>query len=148
MRPPIIRKNPATFPVAPNLPDADAARAAFSWASMRLELAGLPGGALNIAHEAVDRHASEGLGGKVAIRWLPREGAARDITYDELRRLTNRFANVLRALGIAKGERLFVLTGRIPELYVGVLGALKAGVVVCPLFSAFGPDPVRMRLDL
>jgi len=148
MRPPVIRKDPAKWQVAPNLADTAAARAGFTWDGARRELAGLPCGALNIAYEAVDRHVAEGLGGKVAIRWLPREGAARDITYDELRRLTNRFANVLRALGIAKGERLFVLAGRIPELYVGVLGALKAGVVVCPLFSAFGPDPVRMRLEM
>jgi len=148
MRPAIIRKDRAKFPVAPNLPDSDATRNAFTWASARGELAGLPGGALNIAHEAIDRHVLAGRGGRVAIRWLPREGEPRDISYEELGRLTNRFANVLRALGVAKGERLFVLTGRIPELYVGVLGALKAGVVVCPLFSAFGPDPVRMRLEL
>jgi acetyl-CoA synthetase len=55
---------------------------------------------------------------------------------------------VLRELGMAKGDRLFILAGRIPELYIGALGALKAGVVVCPLFSAFGPDPVRMRLSI
>ncbi len=148
MRPDIIRKDPANFAVPPNLPDTREAREAFTWDAARSELAGLPGGAINIAHEAVDRHVLAGRGAKVAIRWLPREGPSRDITYAELRRLTNRFANVLRKLGVRKGERLFVLAGRIPELYVGVLGALKAGVIVCPLFSAFGPGPVRMRLDL
>ena len=148
MRPSIIRKNTSQFRVPPNLADVDAARARFSWESMRRELEGLPGGALNIAHEAVDRHAAGTLADHVALRCLQREGGERAFTYAELRRLTNRFANVLRKLGMRKGERLFVLSGRIPELYIGVLGGLKAGVIVCPLFSAFGPDPVRMRLEI
>ncbi len=147
-RPPVIRKNAAQFRVPPNLPDSDEARARFSWEAARRDLEGLPGGALNIAHEAVDRHAAGPLAGRVALRCLQRDGGERAITYAELKRLTNRFANVLRKLGLRKGDRLFVLSGRIPELYIGVLGSLKAGVVVCPLFSAFGPDPVRMRLEI
>jgi acetyl-CoA synthetase len=148
MRPPIIRKSAQQLRVPPNLLSVEDARAGFTWEAVRHELAGLPGGALNIAHEAVDCHGAGERADHVAIRWLPRDGAARTFTYAQLMRLTNRFANVLRTLGIARGERLFVLTGRIPELYIGVLGALKAGVIVCPLFSAFGPDPVRMRLEL
>ena len=148
MRPAIIRKNAAQFRVPPNLTDSDAARAHFSWEAARRDLEGLPGGALNIAHEAVDRHAAGALADRTALRFLQREGGARAFTYAELKRLTNRFANVLRKLGIRKGDRLFVLSGRIPELYIGVLGGLKAGVIVCPLFSAFGPDPVRMRLEI
>ena len=148
LRAAIIRKNAAQFRVPPNLADYDAARARFSWEAVRRDLEGLPGGALNIAHEAVDRHAAGALADRTALRFLQREGGERAFTYRELKRQTNRFANVLRKLGIRKGERLFVLSGRIPELYIGVLGGLKAGVIVCPLFSAFGPDPVRMRLDL
>jgi acetyl-CoA synthetase len=144
-RPLVIRKA-ATFRVPPNLAGGDAARVAFSWEAIQRELEGLPGGALNIAHEAVDRHAAGPLAARVALRCLQRDGGTRSITYAELKRLTNRFANVLRKLGVRKGDRLFVLCGRIPELYIGVLGGLKAGVVVCPLFSAFGPDPIRMRL--
>jgi len=148
LRPALIRKSASQFRVPPNLADTDAARAGFSWEAARRELEGLPGGALNIAHEAVDRHAAGALAGQVALRFLQRDGSVRALTYAELRRLTNRFANVLAKLGIRKGDRLFVLSGRIPELYIGVLGGLKAGVVVCPLFSAFGPDPVRMRLEI
>ncbi|MGZ5036456.1 MAG: acetate--CoA ligase [Usitatibacter sp.] len=149
MRPSVIRKDPARLAVAPNLPATDGVRSHFSWEECARELDGLPGGALNIAYEAVDRHVLHGDGDRVAIRWLPREGPPLDITYDELRRRTNRFANVLRSgLGLARGDRLFVLCERTPELYVGVLGALKAGLVVCPLFSAFGPEPVRMRLEI
>ena len=51
-------------------------------------------------------------------------------------------------LGIKPGERVFSLLGRVPELYLTVLGALKAGAVFCPLFSAFGPEPIRARLEL
>ncbi len=148
MRAAIIRKNAAQFRVPPNLTDSDAARARFSWEAARRDLEGLPGGALNIAYEAVDRHAAGALADRTALRFLQRGGGERAFTYAALKRLTNRFANVLRKLGVRKGDRLFVLSGRIPELYIGVLGGLKAGVIVCPLFSAFGPDPVRMRLDL
>jgi acetyl-CoA synthetase len=149
MRPSIIHKDSARLAVAPNLPAIDGIRARFSWEEFARELDGLPGGALNIAYEAVDRHVVHGHGAHVALRWLPREGAPLDITYDELRRRTNRFANVLTGeLGLKRGDRLFVLCERTPELYVGVLGALKAGLVACPLFSAFGPEPVRMRLEI
>jgi acetyl-CoA synthetase len=121
----------------------------FSWEAARLELDGLPGGkGLNIAHEAVDRHAAGGRGDHLAIRWLGKRGGRRDLTYRQLSGLTNRFANVLRSLGVGKGERVFVLTGRIPELYVSVLGALKNRSVACPLFSAFGPEPIHQRLAM
>ncbi len=60
--------------------------------------------------------------------------------------MVNRFCNVLRALGIGKGDHLFILAGRIPELYVGVLGGLQNGSVVSPLFSAFGPDNAVVKL--
>ncbi|MFC5302275.1 acetate--CoA ligase [Azospira restricta] len=146
-RPAIIRKTPADLPVPPNLVDYAAVRAAFSWAAARAELAGLPGGALNIAQEAVERHAQGARRERVAFRFLS-DDAVRDLTFGELSRLTSRFANVLAALGVARGERVFVLAGRIPELYVAVLGSLKAGCVVSPLFSAFGPEPIATRIRL
>ena len=61
---------------------------------------------------------------------------------------TNRFANALCGLGLHAGDSVFVLSGRIPELYIAVLGALKAKCVVSPLFSAFGPEPLATRLSL
>jgi acetyl-CoA synthetase len=146
---PIVHKDPTRFPVEPNLPDYEAARATFHWAQARATLAGLPDGAgLNIAHEAVDRHAAGDGAGRTAIRWLGKDDRRRDITYGELRESTNRFANVLDGLGIAAGERVFLLLGRVPSLYVAALGALKLGAVVCPLFSAFGPEPIRQRLEI
>ena len=146
-RPSIIRKTVADLTVTPNLVDYAAVRAAFSWSTARGELAGLPGGGLNIAYEAVERHALGARRDHVAFRFLG-DAEPRDVTFGELSLLSNRFANVLRELGVAKGERLFVLTGRIPELYIAVLGSFKNGTVVSPLFSAFGPEPIATRINL
>jgi acetyl-CoA synthetase len=133
--------------VPPNMRDYEEACATFTWEAARRELDGLPGGrGLNIAHEAVDRHAAGARADRVAIRWLGKAGERRDITYRELRAATNRFANVLRGLGVGKGDRVFVLAGRIPELYVACLGTLKNGSVFSPLFSAFGPEPIAARV--
>jgi acetyl-CoA synthetase len=135
--------------VTPNLLDYRRARDEFSWESARAALDGLPGGrGLNIAHEAVDRHAAGPRARQVALRFLSREGGRRDVSYQDLAAETSRFAHALRTLGIGKGDRVFALLGRVPELYVAALGTLKAGAVFCPLFSAFGPEPIRARLEL
>jgi len=144
----LLRSAPVTARVSPNLKDYDAARAAFSWDAARRELTGLPGGALNIAYEAVERHAAGPLRDHLALRCLGRESGARDFTYGELYAQTSRFANVLQALGIGPSDRVFVMAGRVPELYIAALGALQNGSVFCPLFSAFGPEPLRTRMAL
>ena len=143
-----IRKTAADLRLPPNLSDYDAQRRAFSWEDARGRLQGLPGGGLNIAHEAVDRHARGELRDEVAFRFLCAAAPAQDLTFGQLASLTNRFANVLRSLGVGKGDRLFLLAGRIPELYVALLGALKNGTVVTPLFSAFGPEPIATRVNI
>ncbi|TDR54372.1 acetyl-CoA synthetase [Halomonas ventosae] len=131
------------------LDDYPSACARFSWDEARSWLDGLPDeGGLNIAHEAVDRHAAGEDGERTAIRWLGKAGARREIRYRELAELSARFANVLGELGVARGDGVFLLAGRIPELYLAVLGALKYGAVVTPLFSAFGPEPIATRLTL
>jgi acetyl-CoA synthetase len=144
-----IAKDLRALRVPPNLLDYAEARERFSWAEAERELDGLPGGrGLNIAHEAVDRHAAGPRARHVAIRWLGRSGAVREQTYADLRRATSRFANALVRLGVEPGDRVFSLAGRVPELYAACLGTLKRGAVFCPLFSAFGPEPVRQRLAL
>jgi acetyl-CoA synthetase len=145
-RPAVIRKNVAEFRVRPNLTDYEAVRAGFSWEAVRRELEGLPGGGVNIAWEALDRHARGPAAARVALRWLGRDGSTRDIRYEDLARESRRFANVLRGLGVGKGDRVFVLAGRIPELYVTAFGTLRNGSVLSPLFSAFGPDPLKTRM--
>ena len=121
--------------------------ATFSWDVARKEFLGAarPAG-VNIADLAVDRHAEGVLADRVALRFVDRDGVAVQLRFRDLRDQTNRFANVLRRLEIGKGERVFALTGRIPELYVATLGTLKNTSVFCPLFSAFGPGPLEQRL--
>ncbi len=146
---PRIVKPRAALRVPPNLADYDTACRDFTWAAARAQLDGLPGGqGLNVAHEAVDRHAAGPHADRAALRWLGRTGTRRVLTYRDLRCETNRFANALRQLGVSAGESVFVLAGRIPELYIAVLGALKAKCVVSPLFSAFGPEPIATRLGI
>jgi acetyl-CoA synthetase len=143
-----IKKSSDTWPLQPNLLDYDKTCANFSWEVIRHELDGLPGGkGLNIAHEAVDRHANGPRRDHLAIRWLAREGTVFDFTYGDLKKQSNRFANVLGQLGVGKGDRVFVLTGRIPDLYITALGTLKNISVFCPLFSGFGQEPIYQRLS-
>ncbi len=131
-----------------NFSSYEALREDFTWDKARSLLDGLPGGGLNIAHEAVDRHVADGLADKVAIRWIAKDESRHDFTFADLKDRTNRFANVLASLGIGKGERVYALLGRVPELYFAALGTLKAGAVFCPMFSQFGPEPVRARMEI
>lgn len=145
---PAIIKDPGTRSGA-NLRDYRKAWSEFSWEEARGWLDGLPGGrGLNIAHEAVDRHAAHLHPNRLALRWISRAGERRDFTYDDLRRLTSRFANVLSRLGVGKGDVVATLAGRIPAQYVTALGTLKNGSVYTPLFSAFGPDPIVSRMTI
>ncbi|MGV3569384.1 MAG: acetate--CoA ligase [Ramlibacter sp.] len=144
-----IRKDPGRLAVPPNLRDYDGTCAGFRWEDARLLLDGLPEGrGLNMAHEAVDRHLHQGRADKVALRWVGQAGARRELSFRQLAEETNRFANALAALGVQPGERVFVMMGRVPELYVAVLGALKARCAVTPLFSQFGPEPIATRAEM
>lgn len=125
---------PAGHAVVPNMRDYAAVRSSFSWDAARRGLEGLPGGGLNIAHEAVDRHAAGARGERIALRWLGKDGAIEDFSYARLSALSSRFANVLRGLGVGAGERVYALTGRIPELYIAALGAWKTAAWSAPCF--------------
>ncbi|MCK2218306.1 acetate--CoA ligase [Actinomadura sp. ATCC 31491] len=125
--------------VPPELPDYETARRTFTWP---------PATGVNIAWQAVDRHLGTPARDRVALRCIGRDDTLTELTYLDLHRRTARFANVLRALGVGRGERVFTLLGRVPELYVTVLGTLKNLSVLAPLFSAFGPEPIRERLHL
>jgi acetyl-CoA synthetase len=144
-----IVKHPRPGGLVPNLDDYERVTRAFTWELASAELSGLPGGrGLNIAHEAVDRHAATARRTQVALRCIGKGGEVRDYTYGRLAELTSRFANALTTLGVDRADRVYALAGRIPELYVAALGALKAGAVFCPLFSAFGPEPIRARMTI
>ena len=115
LRPQVIRKSAADLRVKPHLADYESVRRTFSWDAMRRELGVVAGGFVNIGYLAVDRHLATPVCDRVAFRFVARNLAQRDVTYLELAHLTNRFANVLRALGIGRGDRVFVLPAAFPS---------------------------------
>ena len=133
---------------APLIGDYERTYAEFDWSVERKVLPGFADGALNMAYEAVDRHADGPLADVVALRCLGKGELQTALTYRELRAVTNQFAWVLFELGVGRGARVCTLLNRGPELYIAALGTLKAGGVYCPLFPAFGPEPVQERLAL
>lgn len=149
----IINKTADDWRVTPNFTDYDQTRAAFEWAAVPDLCADMGANGCNIAYAAVDRHADGPAGSRTALRFVSEtdqsgELSTRDLSYSELGRHTRRFSNALRSLGIEKGGRVFTLMGRCPELYITLLGALRNGSVVSPLFSAFGPEPIVTRLGI
>lgn len=120
----------------------------FHWDLIRNALQEAPADTLNIAVAAVDRQVRQGAGERIALRWLAQDGRVVNYSYRELQDLSNGFAQLLASLDIQPGERVFSLLGRVPELHIAALGTLKRGAVFCPLFSAFGPEPIATRLRL
>ena len=76
--------------------------------------------------EAVDRHVAKGQGGRTALIWLGKDGGLRAFSYGGLAASSNRFANVLKGLGLGRGDAVFGLMGRRPELYMAALGVWKS----------------------
>ncbi|MGZ4585868.1 MAG: acetate--CoA ligase [Mycobacterium sp.] len=149
----VIRKTAADHRVRPNLTDYEHERAQFHWSDVPDLCESMGPGLCNIAYAALDRHAVGPAASRTALRFVTdsaRDGvmATHDVSYAELGRLSRRFSSVLRSLGINKGDRVFTLMGRTPELYIAMLGALRNGSVVSPLFSAFGPEPIATRVNI
>jgi acetyl-CoA synthetase len=111
-------------------------RAGFSWAKIEEKLLdGFPDGALNIAHEAVDRHVANGFGSDTALRWLCKSGDRLDLSYADLGAASSRFASVLSGHGLATGARVFSLLGRHAE------GRHDLHAAVLRLRARTDPDP-------
>lgn len=129
------------------LADYERERATFRWQAAREALLsrGAPCG-LNIAHEAADRHACSERAHQLAVRCLGKSGGSRNLSYLDLAATSARFANVLAGLPVPPGTPVFLLLGRVPELPIAMLGALKHRCLVSPLFTAFGPEPLHARL--
>ncbi|RNB85025.1 acetate--CoA ligase [Brevibacillus fluminis] len=140
-----VEKIPATEGTF-NLQDYEQAYANFDWADVEKAFSWYETGKVNMAYEAIDRHLSTPRKDKVALKY---SDATRDesYTFADLSRLSNKFGNVLKSLDINKGDRVFVFMPRSPELYVSVLGTLKVGAIVGPLFEAFMEGAVRDRLE-
>ncbi len=103
------------------------------------------GGTVNLAHNCVDRWAAR-TPDHVAVRWEGEEGITRDVTYAELRVMTDRLANGLRSLGVGRGDTVGIFMPMAPEIVAATLACAKLGAVYTPIFSGYGPDAVATRL--
>jgi len=100
---------------------------------------------LNIAHECIDRHAGDAE--RVALRVAHADGGDEVLTFRHIAEQSSRFAHVLQAEGIEAGERVAIMLEPGEAYYVALFGCMKAGCVAVPLFTAFGPDGLRLRID-
>jgi len=119
----------------------------FDWKQSADELGWTEGDVINIGWHCTDRICAQGKADKTALIWEDFRGASRTYTFDDLRVLTNTFAQFLLDQGVEQGDRVCMFMDRVPELYIGFLGVLKTGAIVQPLFSAFGEDSLWTRLD-
>ena len=143
---PIKKGEVSKMPVGPNLLDYERAREVFSWKDVKKGLDWFEDGGINIAYEVVDRHLKTPVKDKIALYWEGKNNEKEEYSFHDLSKLSNRFAGALRNLDVKKGDRIFTYLDRIPEQYISLIGALKVGGVIGPLFSAFGPDAVKDRL--
>jgi acetyl-CoA synthetase len=142
-----IKKDVSSLRVKPNLLSYDEAKKVNPWDSVKTELTWFDDGGINLAYNAIDRHVGTPIEGKTALLWEGDNNATAKYTFGDMARLSNQYANFLNSLGIIKGDRVFLFLPRIPALYAGVLGALKAGAVVGTLFSAFQQKALVDRLE-
>ncbi|MCF6149763.1 MAG: acetate--CoA ligase [Candidatus Kuenenia sp.] len=118
----------------------------FSWDTVKKEI-GFTGNKVNIAYEAIDKHAKTWRKNKVALYWEGPDGTHLKYTFQELKILSDKCANMLQKLGVGKGDRVFLFLPRLPELFISMIAIAKLGAISGPMFSAFGPDAVRDRLQ-
>ncbi|HUV43017.1 MAG TPA: acetate--CoA ligase [Patescibacteria group bacterium] len=147
MKQKIISVKQKKLKVKPNLVDYQKTYNHFGWQEAEKELEWFPQKKLNAAYNAVDRHLEGPRKNKVALYWQGENGQKQKYTFRELSQLSNQFGNVLKKLGVKKGERVFFFLPRVPELYFGFLGTLKIGAIAGTLFSAFGPQALLDRLQ-
>ena len=105
------------------------------------------GGTLNLSENCLDRHVAAGRGGKTAILWEGEPGETRAVSYAELLAEVKRFANVLRGLGVAKGDRVGTYMPMIPEAAVAMLGCARIGAVHSVVFGGFSSEALRDRMN-
>jgi acetyl-CoA synthetase len=144
---PITKPPVDQMPVRPNLENYTAERQSITWDTIKAELDWLPGGKINKAHECLDRHLKTERRDKVAMLWVGKNGEEETYTFAQMVAEANKAANGLRRLGVQKGDRVFMFLERVPECYFAAFGTLKLGAVIGPLFSAFGPEAVKDRLE-
>jgi acetyl-CoA synthetase len=105
------------------------------------------GSKINITHNCVDRHAASARRNKAAIIWEGEPGDSQILTFGMLQREVNKFANVLKSLGVKKGDRVAIYMGMIPELPITMLACLKIGAAHSVIFGGFSAEALRERIN-
>jgi len=105
------------------------------------------GGKTNIAYNCLDRHTKTAHRNKLALMWEGEKGEFRSFSYFALRRETCKFANVLKSLGVQKGDRVTLYMGRIPELVIGMLACARIGAVHSVVYGGFTVEALHERLE-
>src|SRR5580698_4575585 len=105
------------------------------------------GGKLNLSHNCVDRHAKGALKDKVALLWEGEPGDVRKLTYAELHVEVQKFANVLKSIGVKKGDRVAVYMGMSPELAIALLACARIGAVHSVIFGGFAAHAIADRVN-
>jgi len=105
------------------------------------------GGKLNVSYNCLDRHVKAGYGDRIAYFWEGEPGDTREISYTQLLDEVSRFANVLKGLGLEKGDRVAIYMPMIPELPVAMLACTRIGVAHSVIFGGFSPDSIVDRCE-
>ncbi|WP_106495656.1 acetate--CoA ligase [Lentibacillus sp. Marseille-P4043] len=130
-----------------NLQNYEKTRENFSWDDMKENFSWNKTGKVNIAYEAIDRHAEDPTKKDKTALLYSSPDREEKVTFDELRKRSNQFANVLKKYNVEKGDRVFLFLPRSPEFYATFFGILKTGAIAGPLFEAFMEQAVRDRLQ-
>ncbi len=104
------------------------------------------GGKLNVSYNCLDRHVAAGRGDRIAFHWEGEPGDTRTITYADLLGEVQKFANVLKSLGVARGDRVAIYMPMIPELPVAMLACTRIGAAHSVVFGGFSADALRDRI--
>jgi len=106
------------------------------------------GAKTNIVHNALDRHVKTWRKNKLALIWVSEDGKEeRTFSYYSLNREVNRFANIIKAMGVTKGDRVTIYLPRIPEIYFAMLACAKIGAIHSVVFAGFSVDALKGRID-
>ncbi|MCE4956362.1 acetate--CoA ligase [Macrococcoides caseolyticum] len=130
-----------------NMKDYNSTYQNFDWQDVEAHFSWSKTGKVNMAYECIDKHVEDGYGDRVALLYKD-ENRKASYTFNDMMKLSNKAANVLvKAADVKKGDRVFIFMPRSPELYFALLGTLKIGAIVGPLFEAFMEKAVKDRLE-